>query len=61
MNNSKCEKSISIDWKGTADYYEEENRKIKRDKFGDYLAWTVILIGLLFLIDMWAYLHYFIH
>lgn len=52
---------IKIDWKGTADYYEEQNRrlalKFKRDRFQEYVSWVVILTGLLFLIDMWAYLH----
>jgi hypothetical protein len=51
----KKKSNIKIDWEGTADYYEEENRKLKRDKFGDYLCWTLILTGFLFLIDIWVY------
>ena len=48
-------KPIRIDWKGTAEYYMELYHKLRRDKFGDYLCWSVIIAGLLFLMDMWAY------
>jgi hypothetical protein len=49
----KKEKELKIDWEGTADYLEEENRELKEDKFEKYIYWLVILIGLLFFFNLY--------
>jgi hypothetical protein len=49
----KKEKELKIDWEGTVDYLEEENRILKEDKFEKYVCWLVILIGLLFFFNLY--------